>query len=80
MSFSLVTPLLSLSAVPTVTLNNGIAMPMISLGTWQYSPSVAQSTVTLGLKVGFNHSASKAALSLLPGTLLLYGMLPLCPW
>ena len=28
---------------------------MISLGTWQYSPSVAASTVTLGLKVGFNH-------------------------
>ena len=28
---------------------------MISLGTWQYSPSVAKATVELGFKVGFNH-------------------------
>ena len=41
--------------VPAVTLNNKVAMPMISLGTWQYSSSVAESTVTLGLKLGFNH-------------------------
>ena len=43
------------SAIPNVILNNGVEMPMISLGTWQYSPSVAQSTVELGFKVGFNH-------------------------
>lgn len=42
-------------SVPNVTLNNGVAMPMISLGTWQYSPQVAKSTVELGLKLGFNH-------------------------
>ena len=47
--------LFSLSAIPTTTLNNGVVMPMISLGTWQYTPSVAKSTVELGLKVGFNH-------------------------
>ena len=29
----------------TVKLNNGVAMPLISLGTWQYSPAVAESTV-----------------------------------
>jgi len=42
-------------AVPNVVLNNGVEMPMISLGTWQYSPDVAQQAVTLGLSLGFNH-------------------------
>jgi len=39
----------------TVKLNNGVAMPLISLGTWQYSPAVAESTVRLGLSLGYNH-------------------------
>ena len=43
------------SAIPTVKLNNGVEMPMISLGTWQYKPDVAESTVKLGLSLGFNH-------------------------
>jgi len=30
-------------------------MPMISLGTWQYKPDVAEKTVSLGLSLGFNH-------------------------
>jgi len=44
-----------LGAIPDVQLNNGVVMPMISLGTWQYSPAVAQQTVTLGMSLGFNH-------------------------
>ena len=55
MSIYLMAPLVGLAAIPDVTLNNGVTMPLISLGTWQYSPSVAQSTVALGLKVGFTN-------------------------
>jgi len=43
------------ASVPAIQLNNGVAMPMISLGTWQYTPSVAETTVNLGLSLGFNH-------------------------
>ena len=43
------------TTIPTVKLNNGVAMPMISLGTWQYSKPVAKSTVALGISLGFNH-------------------------
>ena len=43
------------AVVPMVTLNNGVEMPMVSLGTWQYTSSVAESAVTLGLSLGFNH-------------------------
>ena len=42
-------------AIPTSKLNNGVEMPMISLGTWQYSTSVAEETVKLGMSLGFNH-------------------------
>jgi len=41
--------------IPNVTLNNGVQMPMISLGTWQYSDSTAEASVRLGLQTGFNH-------------------------
>jgi len=30
-------------------------MPMLSLGTWQYNSSLAESVVNLGLKLGFTH-------------------------
>jgi len=43
------------TAIPTIKLNTGAEMPMISFGTWQFSPDVAQSAVTSALKVGFNH-------------------------
>mmetsp|Transcript_6843 Transcript_6843/g.14653 ORF Transcript_6843/g.14653 Transcript_6843/m.14653 type:complete len:296 (+) Transcript_6843:62-949(+) len=43
------------AAIPNVKLNNGVEMPLISLGTWQYNSSVAEDTVKLGIKVGFNH-------------------------
>ena len=41
--------------IPDVLLSNGVAMPMISLGTKQYSSAEAERIVTLGLSVGFNH-------------------------
>lgn len=47
--------MLAMASVPTVKLNNGVEMPMISLGTWQYDPSTAERVVKLGLSLGFNH-------------------------
>lgn len=44
-----------LADIPNVTLNNGIQMPMISLGTWQYDDSTAEAAVRLALQTGFNH-------------------------
>ena len=41
--------------IPNVTLNNGVQMPMISLGTWQYDDSTAEAAVRLALQTGFNH-------------------------
>jgi len=43
------------TSIPNVKLNNGIEMPMISIGTWQLSSSVAETAVKSALKVGFNH-------------------------
>lgn len=43
------------AAVPTVEIAPGVHMPMISLGTWQYNSSLAESVVRLGLKLGFTH-------------------------
>lgn len=42
-------------AVPTIKLNNGVEMPMISAGTWQYNSTTAEAVVKLSLKVGFTH-------------------------
>jgi diketogulonate reductase-like aldo/keto reductase len=44
-----------LADISNVTLNNGIQMPMISLGTWQYDDDTAEAAVRLGLQTGFNH-------------------------
>ena len=41
--------------VPTVQLNNGVVMPMISLGTWDFNGESARDAVRLALKVGFSH-------------------------
>jgi len=41
--------------IKNVKLNNGVEMPMLSLGTWQYSPSTAEAAVKLALQAGFNH-------------------------
>merc|ERR1712127_401663 len=45
----------SAANIPNVTLNNGVQMPMISLGTWQYDDDTAEASVRLGLQTGFNH-------------------------
>jgi diketogulonate reductase-like aldo/keto reductase len=42
-------------AIKNIKLNNGVEMPMISLGTWQYDSSTAEAAVKLALKTGFNH-------------------------
>ena len=41
--------------VPTVTLNNGVAMPMISLGTWHLTGNEGTRVTQLALHAGFNH-------------------------
>ena len=41
--------------VPTVMLNNGVVMPMISLGTWDYKPSDVADVVRKALQAGFSH-------------------------
>lgn len=40
---------------PTVTLNNGVEMPLVALGVWQYDNATALDAVTKGLKAGFTH-------------------------
>lgn len=40
-------------AVPTVTLNNGVEMPMVSLGTSGERPDTVEESVRTALKVGF---------------------------
>merc|ERR1712048_536212 len=41
--------------IPTHKLNNGVDMPMMSIGTWQYDTSTAEQVVKDALSVGFNH-------------------------
>jgi len=41
--------------VPSVRLNNGVLMPAIAAGTWQYSPAVAEQSVHDAFAAGFNH-------------------------
>ena len=40
--------------VPTVTLRNGVEMPMIAAGVWEYNSSEAQSSISAAFSVGFN--------------------------
>jgi len=40
---------------PTITLNNGVKMPAVAAGTWQYNTSTATSSVTQAIAVGFTH-------------------------
>ncbi|KAM0753523.1 Aldo/keto reductase [Meredithblackwellia eburnea MCA 4105] len=39
----------------TVTLNNGVEMPLIGLGTWQSAPGEVERAVAEALKVGYKH-------------------------
>lgn len=45
----------SAANIPNVKLNNGVEMPMMSYGTWQYNSSTAEAGVKLALQTGFNH-------------------------
>jgi len=40
---------------PTITLNNGVKMPQMALGTWQYNDSIAADAIAKGWKGGFTH-------------------------
>lgn len=41
--------------IPTTTLSNGVEMPMMGLGTWEYNNSVAYGATLTALKVGYTH-------------------------
>jgi diketogulonate reductase-like aldo/keto reductase len=44
-----------LAAVPSVQLNNGVLMPLIAMGTWQYNDSTAKGACEEALTAGFTH-------------------------
>jgi len=46
---------LSDAADPTVTLNNGLKMPIVALGTWQYDDATAEAAINMALPLGFTH-------------------------
>ena len=52
--------------VPTVTLNNGVVMPAIAAGTWQYSAAVAEQSVTAALASGYRHIDTAHDCTLMP--------------
>jgi len=43
------------AAIPSHKLNNGVDMPMMSIGTWQYDTTTAEQVVKDALALGFNH-------------------------
>ena len=42
-------------SVPIVTLSNGVEMPAIAAGTWQYDANTAQAAVEAAIAAGFTH-------------------------
>ena len=42
-------------AIPRITLNNGVQMPMLSLGIWQFSNDEVATAVKQALSVGIDH-------------------------
>lgn len=50
-----VQPTCAVTDIKNIKLNNGVEMPMISLGTWQYDSPTAEAAVKLALQTGFNH-------------------------
>eukprot|EP00656_Telonema_subtile_P031850 TRINITY_DN3488_c0_g1_i2.p1 TRINITY_DN3488_c0_g1~~TRINITY_DN3488_c0_g1_i2.p1 ORF type:complete len:345 (+),score=74.48 TRINITY_DN3488_c0_g1_i2:100-1134(+) len=55
LSLLLLCALASATTVPIVTLNNGVKMPVIAAGTWQYTPAQAQAATTAAINAGFTH-------------------------
>mmetsp|Transcript_10857 Transcript_10857/g.15088 ORF Transcript_10857/g.15088 Transcript_10857/m.15088 type:complete len:306 (+) Transcript_10857:188-1105(+) len=60
MAFLAVTVALSLASPvaavdPTVTLYNGVEMPMVGAGTWQYNSDTAYKSVQAALELGYTH-------------------------
>jgi len=45
----------SAASIPTIKLNTGAEMPMMSFGTWKYDSQTAEDSVKLAIKTGFNH-------------------------
>ena len=50
-----------MSAVPSVTLNNGVEMPAIGLGVFQTPPDVTTAAVKEALRLGYRHIDTAAA-------------------
>mmetsp|Transcript_33119 Transcript_33119/g.77444 ORF Transcript_33119/g.77444 Transcript_33119/m.77444 type:complete len:313 (-) Transcript_33119:37-975(-) len=49
------TTLAVVAAVPILKLNNGVEMPAVAVGTWQYDDKYAQQSIATALSVGFTH-------------------------
>mmetsp|Transcript_16751 Transcript_16751/g.29338 ORF Transcript_16751/g.29338 Transcript_16751/m.29338 type:complete len:324 (+) Transcript_16751:49-1020(+) len=47
------TAVLHVCSMPTVQLRNGVEMPLLAQGTWQYNETQAEAAVASALKVGF---------------------------
>ncbi|MBI5161751.1 MAG: aldo/keto reductase [Micrococcales bacterium] len=43
------------SAVPDITLNNGVTIPQLGFGTWEVKPAETVETVAAALEVGYRH-------------------------
>jgi len=46
-------PLLAASMAPTVRLRNGVEMPLLAAGVWQYNDTEAEASVSAAIKSGF---------------------------
>jgi len=53
--FAAVSGLMLLTATPMIKLNNGVEMPAVAAGTWQYDSDYAQQSVTAAFEAGFTH-------------------------
>merc|ERR1712232_589656 len=42
------------ASTPVIRLRNGVEMPMLAVGTWQYNDSQAEASISTSLREGFN--------------------------